>query len=165
MIQWKYFLFYSLLSIGFCACAQSKYSIKNIHAFYKVHLPGNIAVTENGNEIPSRDTVNLIYLESPSKDMHWINAWKNGKTFKILPTLIDSSSYDIGTKKTTNENMLIHASAGNKLWRLQLIALEEAIPQPTNVQQDEILLESIYHGKRILQKVENPVELNSIPSQ
>lgn len=165
MIRWKYFLFYMLLSLGFCTCAQSKYSIKNIHAFYKVHLPGNIAVTENGNEIPSRDTVNLIYVESSSKEMHWSNAWKNGKTFTILPTLIDSSSYDIGTKKTTNENVTIHSSDGNKLWQLQLITSDETIPPPEEILQNEILLEGIYQGKKILQKVQNSVELNSIPSQ
>ena len=165
MIRLKYFLFYSFLSTGFFACAQSKYSIKNIYAFYKVHLPGNIAVTEHGDEIPSRDTINLVYIESPSKDIHWNNAWKNGKTFTILPTLIDSSSYDVGTKKTTNENMIIHKSAGNRLWQLQLVASDESIPQPEKILQDEILLEGAFHGKKILKKVKNQVELNSIPSQ
>ena len=161
----KYFLFYSFLSTRLLACAQSKYSIKNIYAVYKVHLPGNIAVTENGTEIPSRDTVNLIYIESPAKDIHWSNAWKNGKTFSILPALIDSNSYDIGTQKMTNENMIIHSSSRNKLWQLRLIASDETIPQPEKLLQDEILLEGIYQGKKILQKIEKQVELNSIPSQ
>jgi hypothetical protein len=165
MIRLKYFLFYSFLSTSFFACAQSKYSIKNIYAFYKVHLPGNIAVTANGDEIPSRDTINFIYIESPSKDIHWKNAWKNGKIFTIIPTLIDSSSYDVGTKKTTNENMLVHATRGNKLWQLRLITSDETIPQPVKLLQDEILLEGIYQGKKILQKIEHQVELNSIPSQ
>ena len=75
-------------------------------------MPGNIAVTENGTEIPSRDTVNLIYIESPAKDIHWSNAWKNGKTFSILPALIDSNSYDIGTQKMTNENVNLYAKHG-----------------------------------------------------
>src|SRR6185312_12800498 len=141
MIRLKHFLFYSFLSTGFFACAQTKYSIKNIHAFYKVHLPGNIAVTENGDEIPSRDTINLVYIESSSKEMYWKNAWKNGKTFTILSTLIDSGSYDIGTKKTTNENMIIHSTAGSKLWQLQLITSDETIPPPEMTLQDEILLE------------------------
>lgn len=165
MIRLKYFLFYSFLSTGFFACAQSKYSIKNIYAFYKVHLPGNIAVTEHGDEIPSKDTVNLIYFESPYKDIRWINAWKNGKTFTILPTLIDSGSYDIGTRKTTNENIIIHATVGNKLWQLQLIISDGTIPPPLKILQDEILLEGTYHGKKIFRMVKNPVELNSMPSQ
>jgi hypothetical protein len=165
MIRFKYFIFYSFLGTGLLACAQSKYSIKNIYAIYKVHLPGNIAVNENGNEISARDTVNLIYIESTAQDIHWNNAWKNGKTFTILPTLIDSNSYDIGTKKMTNENMIIHSSRGNKLWQLQLIVSDEAIKQPEKLLQDEILLEGMYQGKKIFQKIEKQVELNSIPSQ
>ena len=165
MIPLKYFLFYSFLSTGFIACSQSKYSIKNIYAVYKVHLPGNIAINENGNEIPSRDTVNLIFIESHGKDMHWSNAWKNGKSFSILPTLIDSGTYNIGTKKMTNENMIIHSSSGNKLWQLQLIATDQTIPQPEKLSRDEILLEGIYQRKTILQKVKTQIELNSIPSQ
>jgi len=165
MICLKYILFYSILSTGFFACAQSKYAIKNIYAIYKVHLPGNIRVDENGNEIPSRDTVNLIYIESPTEGIHWDTAWKNGKTYSILPTLIDTGSFDVGTNKITNENMIIHASAGNKLWQLQLILSGEKNPPPLNILQGEILLGGTYNGKRILQKIKNLVELNSIPSQ
>jgi hypothetical protein len=165
MIRLKYFLFYSLLSIGFFACAQSKYAVKNIYSFYKVHLPGNIPVDENGNEIPSRDTVNLIFIESSKEDIHWDTAWKNGKTYFIIPTLIDTGFFDVGTNKMTNENMIIHAFAGNKLWQLQLIASEKKILQPSNILQGEILLRGTYNGKRILQKIKSQVELNSIPTQ
>jgi hypothetical protein len=165
MISSKYCLFYSFLSIGFFACAQSKYAIKNVYAVYKVHLPGNIRVDENGNEIPSRDTVNLIFIESSKEDINWDIAWKNGKTYFIISALIDSGSFDVGTNKMTNENMIIHASAGNKLWQLQLIVSEKKIPQPENILQDEVLLQGTYHGKRILQKTKRQVELNSIPSQ
>lgn len=165
MISLKYILFYSILSTGFFACAQSKYAIKNIYAIYKVHLPGNIRVDENGNEIPSRDTVNLIYIESPTEDIHWDTAWKNGKTYFILPTLIDTGSFDVGTNKMTNKNIIIHASAGNKLWQLQLILSEKKNLPPVTILQNEILLQGTYNGKRILQKIKNQVELNSIPSQ
>ena len=65
----------------------------------------------------------------------------------------------------TNENMIIHSSGRNKLWQLRLIASDETIPQPEKLLQDEILLEGIYQGKKILQKIEKQVELNSIPSQ
>ena len=165
MITIRYFFFYSFLSLGFFACAQSKYSIKNIYSIYKVHIPGNIAVDENGKEISSRDTVNLIYIESPTKDIHWDTAWKNDKTYFIISTLIDSSSFDVGTNRLTNENMIIHASAGNKLWQLQMVVSEKKIPSPVNILQNEIVLQGKYNGKRIFQKIKNQVELNSIPSQ
>lgn len=165
MMRLKFFLFYSFLISFFFGCAQTKYLIKNIYAVYKVHLPGNIAVNENGNEIPSMDTVNLIYVETPAQDIRWVNAWKNGKTYTILPTLIDSGSYEVGTRKTTNENMIINATRGNKIWQLQLIVSDEMIPPPSNILQDEILLELTYHGKKIFQDIKSQIELNSIPSQ
>jgi hypothetical protein len=165
MIRIKYFLFYSFVSIGFFACAQTKYAIKNIYAIYKVHLPGNIALDENGKEISSRDTLNFIFIESPTKGIHWDTAWKNGKTYFILPTLIDTNSFDAGTVAMTNQNMVIHTSGNNKLWQLQLILSERSVPPPSELVPGEILLRGIYQGKRIFQKVKNQLELNSTPSQ
>ena len=165
MISMKYLFFYSFLTVSLYACAQSKYSIKNIYGVYKVHLPGNVAVDEKGNEIPSRDTINLIYVESSTDDIHWDTAWKNGKTYFILPTLIDTASFNAGTNKITNGNMIIHASGGNKLWQLQLVVSERKNLPPVTILQDEILLQGRYNGKRILQKIKNQVELNSTPSQ
>ena len=165
MINIKYFLFYSFVSIGFFACAQAKYSIKNIYAIYKVHLPGNIAVDENGKEISSRDTLNFIYIESPTKGIHWDTAWRNGKTFVILPTLIDTDSFDAGTVAMTNENMIIHTAGNSRLWQLQLIPAERELPTPATVSHNEILLLGKYRGTRILQKIKKQVEVNAIPSQ
>lgn len=165
MINIKYLLFYSFLTVSLYACAQSKYSIKNIYAVYEVHLPGNIAVDQNGNEIPSRDTLNFIYIETSTEKIQWNMAWKNDKNYSILSRLIDTNFIDAGTDKITNESMIIHASAGNKLWQLQLIPSEKRISSPVKILQDEILLQGTYNGKRILQKIKKQVELNSIPSQ
>ncbi|MGZ4048512.1 MAG: hypothetical protein ACXVNN_04060, partial [Bacteroidia bacterium] len=161
MINIKYLLFYSFLIVSLYACAQSKYSIKNIYAVYEVHLPGNIAVDQNGNEIPSRDTLNFIYVETSTDKIQWDMAWKNDKNYSILSRLIDTNFIDAGTDKITNESMIIHASAGNKLWQLQLITSEKKIPAPVNILGGEILLQGIYNGKKILQKIKKQVELNS----
>ena len=165
MINIKYLLFYSFLTVSLYACAQSKYSIKNIYAVYQVHLPGNVAVDQNGNEIPSRDTINIIYVETSTEKIQWNAAWKNNKNYSIISRLIDTNYINVGTNKITNENMIIHASSGNKLWQLQLILSGEKNPPPLNILQGEILLGGTYNGKRILQKIKNLVELNSIPSQ
>lgn len=165
MIQIKYYLFYSFVSISFWGCAQSRYPIKNVYAVYKVHLPGNIAVDENGNEIASRDTLNFIYIESPTKNIVWDAAWKNGTTYFIRPTLIDSNPFDAGINAITNENMVIHISDNNRLWQLQLIPSEKKLPVPSKIVHDEILLQGKYRGKTILQKINNQVKLHSIPSQ
>jgi len=161
----KYLLSYSLLTVSLYACAQSKYSIKNIYGVYEVHLPGNIAVDQNGNEISSRDTLNVIYVETSTKQIQWNVAWKNDKTYSILSHLSDTNFIDAGTNTITNEKMIIHASTGNKLWQLRLIPLDSKISSPVKILQDEILLLGSYNGKRILQKIKKQVELNSIPSQ
>jgi len=165
MINIKYLLFYSFLTVSLYACAQSKYSIKNIYAVYQVHLPGNIAVDQNGNEIAPRDTINILYVETSTEKIQWNMAWKNDKKYSIISRLIDTGYIDVGANKMTNKNMIIHASAGNKLWQLQLIVSEKKGLPPVNILQDEILLRGTYNGKRILQKIKNQVELNSIPSQ
>ncbi|HWH62457.1 MAG TPA: hypothetical protein VNS50_04265 [Ginsengibacter sp.] len=165
MIHIKYFLFYSFVSIGFISCAQSKYSIKNVVAVYKVHLPGNIAVDENGKEIDSRDTINFIYIETSTPGIQWEMAWKNGMNYSIVPILIDSNYFDAGTNKMTNENMILHAEAGSELWQLQLILLDVKNPPPSVVAPDEILLTGLYKGEKIIQKIKKQVELNSNPSQ
>ncbi|KAA9039390.1 hypothetical protein FW778_11225 [Ginsengibacter hankyongi] len=165
MINIKYLLSYSLLTVSLYACAQSKYSIKNIYAVYEVHLPGNIAVDQNGNEIPSRDTLNVVYVETSSGPIQWNEAWKNDKTYSILSHVADTNFIDAGTDKNTNEKMIIHASPGNKLWQLRLIPSDSKISLPAKILQNEILLEGTYNGKKILQKIKKQVELNSIPSQ
>ena len=165
MINIKYLLSYSLLTASLYACAQSKYSIKNIYAVYEVHLPGNIAVDQSGNEISSRDTLNVVYVETSSGQIQWNVAWKNDKTYSILSYLAHTNFIDAGTDKNTNEKMIIHASPGNKLWQLRLIPSDSKISLPAKILQNEILLEGTYNGKKILQKIKKQVELNSIPSQ
>src|SRR5258708_6933390 len=122
MINIKYLLFYSFLTVSLYACAQSKYLIKNIYAVYQVHLPGNVAVDQNGDEIPSRDTINIIYIEASAEKIQWNMAWKNDKNYSIMSRPIDTNYINVGTNKITNENIIIHTSAGNKLRQLQLIS-------------------------------------------
>lgn len=165
MFNIRYFLSYLLLTVSLYACAQSKYSIKNIYGVYEVHLPGNIAVDANGNEISSRDTLNVIYIETSTNQIQWNTAWKNGKTYSILSHLAKTNFIDAGSNTITNEKMIIHASPGNKLLQLRLIPSESKISVPAKILQDEILLEGTYNGKKILQKIKKQVELNSIPSQ
>jgi len=160
----KYFLFYSFLCSGLLACAQSKYGVKNLYATYTIHLPGNIAVDKDGNAVSTRDTLNVIYIETSSDEIHWQMAWKDDKTYSILTTLITTSTLDAGIKKMTNKKMILQASKGNKLWELRLIPEEKKFATPTKILPGEIILEGIYRGKKFTQKIGHQTELNSIPS-
>lgn len=160
----KYFLFYSFLCTGLLACAQSKYGVKNLYATYTVHLPGNVAVDKDGNTIATRDTLNVIYIETSSDEIQWKRAWKDEKTYSILITLITTSSLDVGVNKITNEKMILRAAEGNKLWELRLIPDEKKFAAPSKILPGEIILEGIYRGKKFTQKIGQQTELNSIPS-
>lgn len=165
MVKIKYLLAYSLLTASLYACAQSRYSIKNSYAFYKVHLPGNIAVDEHGNEIPATDTLYFVYVETSTELIQWNVAWKNDKTYSILSHLADTNFIDAGSDKITNERMIIHASPGNKLWQLRLIPTDNKISTPIKILPGEILIKGTYNAKIILKKIKKEVELNSISSQ
>ncbi len=163
MAKIKCLLFYSLLSISLLSCAQSKYGIKNIYATYRIHLPGNIAVDENGDSLTPPDTVNIVYIEAAS-DIVWSEAWKNGKQYSIIKTLITESPFDAGTNKFTNEKIMLHSTPGNKLWMLQLVATEKNVEVPQGVVPGEILLEGSFNGRKIKRKIMKQTEINSIPT-
>ena len=164
MIGIKYLLLLSFLCVSIFTNAQSKHIIKNVYATYTIHIPGNIPVGRNGKALARFDTVNIIYIETPSKEIRWNMAWQNDKTFSIITTMIDSSSLNVGVNKSTNENMVIRTKNGNKLWQLQLVPGEKKLPVHSPSLRGEILLEGIYHNKKITQKIYKQTELISIPS-
>lgn len=163
-ITLKYLFFYSFLSIGLFACAQSKMAVKNYHAIFMVHIPGNIAVDKNGNEISARDTVTIVYVETSSDAIQWTNAWKNGKTFSIETTPVAGASADAGLNKNTNEEIILKPSKGNKLYKLRLIPAEQKLQKPVNVLPGEILLQANYEGKKITQIITKQTEVVAMPS-
>ena len=164
MISIKYLLFYSLLSVSLLSCAQSKHLVKNVYATYTVHLPGNIAVDRNGNSISPGDTLNTIYVETTTGQIRWTRARKNGKDYSVIKTLITESPFDAGTNKMTNEKIILHSTEGNKLWKLQLVPGEIFFIAPLKTLRGEIILQGMYHGKKITQKIFKQIEIVSIPS-
>ena len=164
MINIKYLLFYSLLCISLLSCAQSKHLVKNVYATYTVHLPGNIAVDRNGNSISPGDTLNTIYVETTTAQIHWTRAWKNGKDYSVIQTLITESPFDAGTDKMTNEKIILQLTGGNKLWKLQLVPEENLLLTPVKTLPGEIILQGIYHGTKMVQKIFKQTEIVSVPS-
>ncbi len=164
MKRLKRSLFYFFISIHLFACAQSKSVIKNACATYTIHIPGNIPVDRNGNEIPLRDTVLIIYIETTSPDITWNRAWLNGKTYSVIPTLIDSNYVEAGIKQINNEKLVIKSSGNDKLWRLQLIPAEKFEFAPAEIQRGELLISGTYKNRKILQRINSMTELTGIPT-
>jgi hypothetical protein len=169
MITIRYLLFCFLLCVSLLSCAQSKHPIaiglvKKVYATYTVHLPGNIAVDRNGNSISSGDTLNTIYVETTTGQIHWTRAWKDGKDYSVIQTLITESPFDAGTDKMTNEKIILHLTEGNKLWKLQLVPEVKFFLAPLKTLPGEIILQGIYHRKKMIQKIFKQTEIVSVPS-
>lgn len=134
-----------------------------MYATYQVHLPGNIAVDQNGNSLTQADTISIIYVES-AVDIDWLQAWEKGRSYSIIKTLITESPFDAGTDKNTNEKIMLGSTGENKLWKLQLIPEDKGIDVPAKTSQGEILLDGIFNGKKIRKKITKQTEITSIPS-
>ena len=163
MINMKYLLLFSSLCIALLSCAQSKHLVKNAYATYSVHLPGNIAVDKNGNSISSGDTLIVIYVAATGQ-IRWTRAWKDGKDYSVIETLITESQYEAGINKMTGEKMILYSTKGSLLWRLQLVPEVKFFSTPLKTLPGEIILQGIYHGKKITQKIFKQTEIVSIPS-
>ncbi|HVZ95275.1 MAG TPA: hypothetical protein VG847_00265 [Chitinophagaceae bacterium] len=156
-------LLFFFISIQLCSCAQSKNGIKKAYATYTIRIPGNIPVDRNGNEIPLRDTVWMIYVETTSQEISWSKAWMDGRTYSVIPTLIDSDHVEAGTLQRNNEKMRIRTSGTGRLWRLQLISAEKPEPVPVRVGRGEMLISGKYKNRKILQRIKSITELVALP--
>lgn len=148
------------------SCAQSKYGIKKITAFYALRTPGNIPVDENGKELYSGpDTIHTIYIEVSGKNtVKWEDAWKNNNYYTVISTKITQATFEAGMGKTANSRIIIKPAAGNTLWQLSLSPLETKPAKPAKALHDEIILQGKYNGKKVIQKISKQTELVLPPS-
>jgi len=154
---------FSLFNI--ISCAQAKYGIKKVDAFFRENQPGNIRMDEQHNPINSGpDTVYSIYLETKDVAIKWVGAWKNGKPYSIVSTAIDETPYQVGVDKLSNQNVILEPVAGNKLWQLQLEPTENKSKPPVKTTTDEIIIKGKAGKKTIIQRIYSQVELTTIPS-
>lgn len=165
MVTLKYLFFYLLVTFSLWGCAQTKNIIIHTYATYEVHLPGNIAVDPNGNEIAPRDTIDYIYVETVKGEIQWEKAWKNNQCFSIIPIKIDTETFNAGVNKISNTSLILHVNKGNNLWKLRLIISEKPAKAPEPVGKGIILLKGTYNGKIFIKEVSNQVEINTIPTQ
>jgi hypothetical protein len=161
----RYVFFFGLFILALSSCAQSKYGIKKIIAFYAIPRPGNIPVDEKGNEIyKAPDTVHVIYIEMSSKNISWQQAWLNNKNYGLSAVLIQTTPMEAGINSITKKRILLQPSIGNSLWQIQLVPAEKIVQAPQNIKTGEILLMGQYGNKIIFQKINSEVKLLLHPS-
>jgi hypothetical protein len=161
----RYLFFFCLFSVGFVACAQTKYGIKHIYAFSTEQFPGNIAVDEKGNPLHSgADTLNTIYMETGGLPVQWNTAWKNGKTYSVAMRQITSLPFDAGRIRGGNDSVILTVEKGNQLWRIDLLPAEQDISIPQKIKPGEILLRGKYGSRAVFRKMSMKAQLQSIPA-
>jgi hypothetical protein len=156
----------SFILITDSSCAQSKYGIKKITAFYALRTPGNIPVDENGRELYNGpDTIHTIYIEVSGKNtVKWEDAWKNNNYYTIISTKIAQATFEAGMGKIANSRVVIKPAAGNTLWQLSLSPSETNTSKPSKGAENEIILQGKFNGKKITQKINKQTELVLPPS-
>jgi hypothetical protein len=164
MLRQLFLLSFILIAVSSC-CAQSKYGIKRITAFYALRTPGNIPVDENGRELYSGpDTIHTIYIEVSGKNtVKWEDAWKNNNYYTVISTKITQVTFEAGMDKNSNK-VILKPATGNTLWQLSLSPSEIKMTKPAKAFQDEIILLGKYNGKKIIQKISKLTELVLPPS-
>lgn len=153
-----------LICSGFCilGCSQSKSIVSKINAVYTIHLPGNVAVDPQGNEIANFDTAITVYVQTVDSNIIWKSAWTQETEFEITAEKLIDTNVNAGISSKNGEPVNIKTEKNNILWRLDLSRSQKNASPPKSINGKEILIEGIYKGKSFYQTT-TAVEIQSLP--
>lgn len=165
MIRAKNIFFSFLIICSLTGCAQGKYGIMKIDAFWTEHIPGTIPVDANGQSLYNGpDTLYSIYLETNGRKVEWDKAWKNGKAYSIVTTLITTYPHDAGFEKATGKKNILIPAKGNQLWVLHLAPIDQKTTVPAYLKTGQMIIQGKYGSKIITQIIKKETELSTLPS-
>lgn len=101
-------------------CAQQKTATEKAYAYFRISLPGNIPVDDQGNPEQRTDTVHQVYLETRSQapDIAYITL--NGLQYDAIA--VSMEEVQVGKRAVDNEMIFLRARPGFALWQLDLSA-------------------------------------------
>ncbi len=169
LIFYMLFLMLPLLSCAQRKSAKSTPIIKNSYAYISVRHAGTIAVDDNGRPLTRGvDTSYAIYVEAPAgAKIKWERGWINNTAFRVTASAVNEKSVQVGYAETMNKPIVLKASAGNTLWRIDLHEPtgETKNNKATNGElqlRPVISLEGMHNKKKFVQVVENRIQLRTI---
>lgn len=152
----------SFVFMALQACAQVKITVVNSSAFYMIPSPGTIAVDEKGNELPPpRDSVFYLYVETKGSNIQWERAWKDGRSFSVLPVAVNQQRVQVGTDAMKNRNIQLSPASGNTLWQIELSDDLQRNKPPKTVTPHEILLKGIEAGRPVYVTIKSLTQIAS----
>lgn len=157
-----------LLTIWFSSCAQTKTMVKNSYAYWQVRHAGIIAVDESGNPLTKGvDTVYTVYIETNGNATPTIETvWINNAAHAASVITVDEAGIQLGQPTPNAKPATLKASAGNKLWRLEVGEAQQNKQLPptaknTNALQ-AVVIEGTLNNKKFTQTITSMVELPTI---
>ena len=152
------------LALAFTCCSQSNCSIKRAYSFFKVHLPGNIPVDENGR--PRKMPPNIerfIYVEVAGTKMPLVESVLfNNTAFKTNLTRINGSRVVAGKNAANGQDFILTSKKGNTLWKIELQSADENKMVAQGCK--NIIIKSKTAGRYCKLYCYKEIELASIPS-
>lgn len=131
-----------------------------------VSRPGIIPVNEEGKPLDAgSDTTFIVYVETKSNvSPEWKYAWKNDKSYTLTYSVLEKKTITAGRNKLTGEEIKVSAGDNHTLWLLQLNPTNEKITAPKN-SNNELMIQAVYKKNIINQKIAEPIQLLSSPTQ
>ncbi len=122
-----------IITIGtiFCcllttAYAQNKSNIKSIAAYFTVSIPGMQRVDENGNKINPIPFINrFLYVEVKGKAKPIFDTIYYNSSLYTYSIIVESNTNNIGINKKYGMPIIIKATKGNTIWRIDLQPLND----------------------------------------
>lgn len=102
--------------------AQNTNKIQRAYAFYKVIMPGNIPVDENGKPLNSVENMErFIYIElTGSERPAIISVLYNEVAFGAVVTAVNGFAIHAGKKAENGQDIQLTPKKGNRFWKVDL---------------------------------------------
>ncbi len=151
------FFFIGIINLA----AQQLSGIVNAYAFYQTRFKGNIFVDDNGKQGPGSDTIRFIYLEQKSLVMPKIKtvAYK-GKLYSASLFEVPKREIRIGNKLINGKSVMLKATAGNRLWKIELSPPAE-VQTCAKGYQNKILINGEKNGSPFIWTINYDTELRA----
>ena len=153
-------IFIPAVLLLFASCSQSRAGIYKTYSFYKINMPGNIPVDDNGKPLTRiHDTTRIIYFESKKGVKPQVTAViVNGNYYKPVLSEITSNTEEAGSLLETNKPVIIKARTNTQLWKVEPRNKIEALSN-SKLKADLIYLVVENKGKRLKRAIESSKEL------
>lgn len=163
----RFFLLQICCLLAFCSGnAQVKNNVAKLHAYLTKTTAGNIQTDQNGNEIGTAiEYVHNVYAETTGKYLpQWNMVFTNNGVYAIQATEIAGGKHEVGKLKGQTKTVRIAARRGNRLWKLELVAVKARIPADIAalLKRNDVVVTTEWKGKQFTHTIAKEVELETI---